>query len=74
MSLEIREAVIEYDRLPVKPKSSVAISYISGNRLEGIQGGSIEHALQGSASGVHVVKNSGMPGASFQVKSGGIIP
>lgn len=67
-SMEISEAVIEYGRLPVKIESSVAISYISGDKLKGLQGGSMEDALQGSVSGVHVVRNSGIPGASFQVQ------
>ncbi len=67
-SMEISEAVIDSYKLPVKMESSVAISYLSGEKLERIQGGGIENALQGSVSGIHVVRNSGMPGASFQVK------
>lgn len=67
-SQEISEVVIEYYKLPVEKESGVAISYISGGRLELIPGSSIENVLMGAAAGVHVVRNSGMPGSSFQVK------
>jgi len=67
-SLEISEVVIPSYRLPVKQGSALAVSYISGDRLELAPGASIENTLIGTVSGVHVVRNSGMPGSSFQVK------
>jgi len=66
-SMEIEEVVVDIYRLPVKMESSVAISYLNGDRLERIGGAALEDALQGGVSGIHVVRNSGMPGASFQV-------
>ncbi|MGW8316483.1 MAG: SusC/RagA family TonB-linked outer membrane protein [Bacteroidales bacterium] len=66
--LEISEAVITNYVLPVDKTSAIDVSYITGERLEKIQGSSIEHALIGAAPGVYVVRNSGMPGSSFQVK------
>ena len=67
-SQEISEVVVEDYRLPVDIESGVAVSYIPGDRLERIPGVSIENALIGAASGVYTVRNSGMPGSSFQVK------
>jgi len=67
-SLEINEVVIPSYRLSVKPRSAEAVSYLSGDRIELAPGASIENTLIGAASGVHVVRNSGMPGSSFQVK------
>jgi len=71
-SVEIEEVVLETYRLPVKMESSLAISYLGGDRLERIGGVALEDALQGGVSGIHVVRNSGMPGASFQVGIRGI--
>lgn len=68
ISMKISEAVIDSYKPPVKMESSVAISYLSGDKLERIRGASFEDALQGGVSGINVVRNSGMPGASFQVK------
>ena len=65
---EISEVVIEYYNLPIELESGVAVSYIYGDKLESIPGASIENTLIGAASGVYVVRNSGMPGSSFQVK------
>jgi TonB-linked SusC/RagA family outer membrane protein len=65
---EISEVVIEHVSLPQHEESTVSISYLSAHKLESTFGSSIEHALQGNASGVFVVRNSGMPGSSFQVK------
>jgi len=65
---EISEVVIEYYNLPIDIESGVAVSYIFGDKLESIPGASIENTLIGAASGVYVVRNSGMPGSSFQVK------
>jgi len=67
-SMEISEALIDTYSLPVKITSSLAISYLSGDKLSRLSGAGIEDALQGGVSGIHVVRNSGMPGASFQVK------
>ena len=65
---EISEATILEYGLPGGKNSAIDVSYLSGERLEQVQGASIEHVLAGAAPGVHVVRNSGMPGASFQVK------
>jgi TonB-linked SusC/RagA family outer membrane protein len=67
-TLEISEAVIVDYVLPIDKISGVAVSQLSGDMLEQIPGTSIEQVLVGAAPGVYVVRNSGMPGASFQVK------
>lgn len=67
-TLEISEAVITDYILPVDNKSGIAVSQLSGEMLAQIPGSSIEHALIAAAPGVYAVRNSGMPGASFQVR------
>ncbi len=67
-TLEIGEARIVDYVLPVDLTSAAAISQLSGGMFEQIPGSSIEQALVGTAPGVYTVRNSGMPGASFQVK------
>jgi hypothetical protein len=66
--LEISEVIIPHYKLPVEKESAIAVSYISADRIRNRPGASIENALMGSASGVHVVRNSGLPGSSYQVK------
>ena len=64
---ELEEVVIEYYQKPFDEASNLAISYISAEKLETMPVPSIENALQGNSPGVHVVRNSGMPGSSLQV-------
>ncbi len=71
-NLELEEVVIIYYLMPKEERINSAISSISAEQLETMQVGSIENVLQGNTSGVHVVRNSGMPGASLQVKIRGI--
>jgi TonB-dependent SusC/RagA subfamily outer membrane receptor len=58
--------IIKYTT-PVIPEVNAAVSYIPSDILHRIPAASIDQVLQGNASGVHVVNNSGMPGASLQV-------
>jgi TonB-linked SusC/RagA family outer membrane protein len=67
-SQEISEVVVYDYILPVEKESGVALSYINAEMIDRIQGASIENMLIGAAPGVHAVRNSGMPGSSFQVK------
>jgi TonB-dependent starch-binding outer membrane protein SusC len=69
---ELSEVRIVY-YMPVKEENqNAAISVIPPEKLTNIQTGSIEESIQGTAAGVHVIHNSGMPGASIQVKVRGI--
>lgn len=65
---EIDELTIEYYEKPVDMASNISVSYIPADRLASIPVATIDNILQGAASGVHVTRNSGMPGASLQVK------
>ncbi|MFH0756571.1 MAG: SusC/RagA family TonB-linked outer membrane protein [Bacteroidota bacterium] len=65
---EINELTIEYYEKPVDLASNTSVSYVPAERVERIPVVSIDNILQGAASGVHVTRNSGMPGASLQVK------
>ncbi|MEN8230066.1 MAG: SusC/RagA family TonB-linked outer membrane protein [Bacteroidota bacterium] len=65
---EIDELIIEHFVKPVDEASNISVSYIRDEKLEKLPVASIDHMLQGAASGVHVTRNSGMPGASLQVK------
>ncbi|UCH13114.1 MAG: SusC/RagA family TonB-linked outer membrane protein [Bacteroidales bacterium] len=49
-----------------------AVSSIPTEKIEKSYVNTIEEAIQGNASGVFVVRNSGMPGSSLQVKIRGI--
>jgi len=71
-SFEIEEAVIENFVKPVKGAINIPVSYISTDVLERIPAPSIDHLLQGSVPGIHVTRNSGMPGASLQVRIRGM--
>ena len=67
-TLEISEIVIADYILPVDKNSGVNVSQLSGEMLDKSPGSSIENALIGAAPGVYAIRNSGMPGASFQVR------
>jgi TonB-dependent starch-binding outer membrane protein SusC len=71
-NLELEEVVITYYQKPKDEEINGAISIIPAQILEQMPVPQIEDALQGNASGVHVVSNSGMPGASLQVKIRGV--
>ena len=71
-NMELEQVVITYYQKPKEERINGAVSSIGALQLEKMQIGDIEQVLQGSASGVHVVRNSGMPGASLQVKIRGI--
>jgi TonB-linked SusC/RagA family outer membrane protein len=68
----LEEVKIVHYLKPKEEEVNSAISIIPAERLKNIQHGTIENALQGNTSGVHVVRNSGMPGASLQVKVRGM--
>lgn len=69
---ELSEVEIVYYQKPKSEELNNAISSINTKQLEKLTAGSIEESLQGNVAGVHVVRNSGMPGASLQVKIRGI--
>jgi TonB-dependent starch-binding outer membrane protein SusC len=71
-NLELEEVVITYYRKPKEERINSAVSGISTRQLENMQVGGVEQTLQGNTSGVNVVRNSGIPGASLQVKIRGI--
>jgi len=70
--LELDEVEITYNQKPKEEKVNSAVSNITAEKLERQPLNGIENALQGNSTGVHVVRNSGMPGASLQVKIRGI--
>lgn len=70
--LQLQEVEIVYYRKPKTETVNGAVSNINTELIRSLPESSIEHILQGSTSGVHVVRNSGIPGASLQVKIRGI--
>jgi TonB-linked SusC/RagA family outer membrane protein len=69
---ELKEVEIVYYKKPKAESINSAVSSIPAKRLERIPLNGIEHALQGNTAGVHVARNSGMPGSSLQAKVRGI--
>lgn len=69
---ELSEVRIIYYMPAKEAGQDAALNVIPSEKLTKLQTGSIEESLQGNAAGVHVVHNSGMPGASMQVKVRGI--
>lgn len=71
-NLELNEVEIVYYKSNKEENINSSVSKIPLKQLEKIPLNGIEDVLQGNAAGVHVVRNSGMPGASLQVKIRGI--
>jgi TonB-linked SusC/RagA family outer membrane protein len=69
---ELSEVEIVYYKKPKEEYINSAVSSIPEEQLEKVQLGGVEDALQGNTAGVHVVRNSGIPGSSLQVKVRGI--
>lgn len=65
---ELKEVEIVYYKKHRDESVNSAVSSIPAEQLERIPLNGIEHALQGQTAGIHVVRNSGMPGSSLQVK------
>ena len=65
---EIAEVVIESFSLPVDKEINFSVGCVTSAELEQLSVPTIENALQGTVSGIHAVRNTGMPGASLQVK------
>lgn len=65
---EIAEVVIEYFSIPVDKDINFAVGSITSRELEQLSVPTIENALQGTVAGIYTVRNTGMPGASLQVK------
>jgi TonB-linked SusC/RagA family outer membrane protein len=65
--IEIDELTIVYPENPLDRAANVSVSYVPAHILERIPVTTIDHVLQGAASGVDVTRTSGMPGASLQV-------
>lgn len=68
----IDEVVVEYYRIPVDRSINIARARIEDEELSRIQLNTIDEALLGSVSGVHTVRQTGMPGANIMVKIRGI--
>jgi TonB-linked SusC/RagA family outer membrane protein len=71
-NLELNEVKIVSYKNSKGENINSPLSNISSAQLEKVPLSEVENALQGSSAGVHVVRNSGMPGASLQVKIRGI--
>ena len=69
---ELSEVQIVYYKPVKEAEVNSAVSIISSKKLEINISSSVEDILQGNAAGVHVVRNSGMPGSSIQVKIRGM--
>ncbi len=69
---EIAEVVIEYYTIAIEEKLNISVGNISEEILAKLSVPTIENALQGTVSGIHAIRNSGMPGASLQVKIRGL--
>lgn len=69
---EISEIEIVYYLKPKSEHSNYAGSIVNKDVIDNAKIASIENILQGTSPGVHVVANSGMPGASLQVKIRGV--
>ena len=69
---ELKEVEIFYYTKPKSKSQNSSVSKIESVQIEKSLASNIENSLQGNTSGVHVIRNSGMPGASLQVKIRGV--
>lgn len=69
---EISEVKISYYQKPNKEEFTGVMTSISGEKLQFNSNSTVENVMQGLVPGVHVVRNSGMPGASMQIKIRGV--
>jgi TonB-linked SusC/RagA family outer membrane protein len=71
-NLELNEVEIVYYKIYKEENINSSVSKIPLKHLDKVPMNGIEDVLQGNSAGVHVVRNSGMPGASLQVKIRGM--